>query len=382
MKLRKTISHFPFFLFLLLVNGCLDPYAPPATTSSKIYLVVDGFLNAGDSSCTITLTRSQALSVMGAPTSVTGANVVVEDSDGGSTSLSSQGNGVYSNARVPLNLSKTYRVRIIDNGSTYYSDFVPINQSPPIDSVSWSLAYHGAGDPSVGISVSTHGNANQSQYYLWKFQETWQYSAKYSSDLRFQNGKVSISLDTVFYCWQTLNSSSILISSTTELTKNRVSQFPITATGRNDIKFKEAYSILVSQLSLTQDAFEYYQQLKANTENLGTIFGPQPSLLRGNFHSVTTPSEPVFGYFMATTVSQKRIFVLPDQLPSLVNPVVTGYETCRLDTLKIKDVPTYAGNKVFVTSYGYVLEGYLITTIDCVDCRLNGGTNHKPSYWF
>ncbi len=149
----------------------------------------------------------------------------------------------------------------------------------------------------------------------------------------------------------------------------------------NSVKLLDGYSILVTQLSLTQGAFQYWQQLEATTENLGTIFGPLPSQFSGNIHSVTNPSEPVFGYFSASSVSEKRIFIKPGDFPAPLGHVVTGYEGCTLTQLPAKDIGQLGGN-VIASSYGVGPAGYNVTSVDCVDCRLKGGVNIKPSYWY
>jgi hypothetical protein len=74
------------------------------------------------------------------------------------------------------------------------------------------------------------------------------------------------------------------------------------------------YSILVKQYALTEDGYHYYQILKKNTESLGSIFDAQPSELTCNFHSLQDPTEIVIGFFSASSVVQKRIFIDKSQV--------------------------------------------------------------------
>jgi hypothetical protein len=380
MNRRKINLIIPLSL-LIIINGCLEPYAPPASTIDKNYLVVDGFINASDNSSTITLTRSQPLNSSDSAEQVTDAAVSIEDSDGNSRPLTSKGAGVYVNTNLAIDASKTYRLHISEKSEDYYSDFVPVNQSPSIDSVQWSLQQV-QGDTSVRFYVNTHGSENQSRYYLWSFQETWLYSAAYNTEVKFSNGVVYPAFDSVYFCWKTVNSTSILIASSTQLSQNVISHFQLHSEPVGSIKLRVGYSFLVNQLSITKDAFEYWQKLKSNTENLGTIFGTLPSQFSGNIRSATNPSEPVFGYFFAGSLSSKRIFITPYQLPKPTTPAITGYEDCQLFALPIDKVPTYTGGGVFVRSYGFLPEGYYLSTKECTDCRYHGGTNVKPGYWY
>ncbi|MEJ7664694.1 MAG: DUF4249 family protein [Hymenobacter sp.] len=50
------------------------------------------------------------------------------------------------------------------------------------------------------------------------------------------------------------------------------------------------YSILVRQYALTPEEFAYWDKLRKNTENLGTLFDPLPSQLSGNVHRLTMPA--------------------------------------------------------------------------------------------
>ncbi|HLZ15951.1 MAG TPA: DUF4249 domain-containing protein [Cyclobacteriaceae bacterium] len=368
------------FSMVILVTGCLDPYAAPNVNGSGNYLVISGFLNASDSSCSITLSRSLPLSSTDVPTPVSDATVAIEDSNGNSFSILQQTTGVYTNLNLPLSSQLKYRLHIVTgNGKSYRSDYVSIALCPPIDTVGWTLGRVN-NMPTLNIYVSTHGSGGGSPYYLWNFEETWEYKAAFRSQLKVVNGQVVTNDDNNYYCWRTLPSTDILIASAKQLSQNVVNQFQLTSIPANSVKLLDGYSILVTQQSLTEGAFEYWQQLKATTENLGTIFGPLPSQLSGNIHSETNVTEPVFGYFSATSVSQKRIFIKPGDFAS-PGYVVTGNEDC-ITTMVPADQINDIGADVIVSSYGVGPIGYLVTSVACTDCRLNGGVNVKPSFWY
>ncbi len=367
-------------------NGCVEPYLPPTISGARNYLAISGFLNAGDSSCIITLNLSQALSSVDPPPTVSDASVFVEDNNGISSVLSPQGYGVYSNLHIPLNSQLTYRLHVVvDNGESYYSDYVPVLQTPAIDTVGWDLSKKGTAETAVNIYVRSHGSLQQSQYYFWNYSETWEYTSYYTSPIKYDNGQVVAVQDSTYYCWLTQNSTDILISTTAQLSQNIVNRFVLTSIPDNSIKLYIGYSIVVEQMSLTKDAFEYWKQLKSNTENLGTIFGPLPTQFNGNIYSANNPSEPVFGYFSAATTSEKRIFIKPGDYPYPGTLFNTGNEDCvPLNTINANNL-SQLGYNALISPIGEGPEGplaYYISTLDCVDCRLKGGSTHKPSFWF
>src|SRR6202012_4114028 len=98
--------------------------------------------------------------------------------------------------------------------------------------------------------------------------------------------------------------------------QNPLTQIPLTSE-----KVETKYSIIVRQYALTQEAYNFYQNIKKNTEQLGSIFDAQPSQLSGNIHNVTNPNEPVVGYVTVSTVQSKRIFIAHESLPGDIQPI-------------------------------------------------------------
>jgi hypothetical protein len=173
-----------------------------------------------------------------------------------------------------------------------------------------------------------------------------------------------------------------------------VNNAPLALVPANSEKLRFRYSILVKQYAITADAFNYFELLKKNTEQIGGIFDPQPSELTGNMHCTSNPNEPVIGFVTVGQVTQKRIFVDKASLPP--NWVAeTPYGSCHLDELlyarkvtsTIPTIPPIYVNEVYnliysglVLTVDYAPGGYTASTPICVDCTLRG-TNKKPSFW-
>jgi hypothetical protein len=151
----------------------------------------------------------------------------------------------------------------------------------------------------------------------------------------------------------------------------------------NSTKLRYKYSILVKQYSLSAEEFAYWELLQKNTENIGTIFDPQPSQLTGNVHSLSDAAEPVIGYVGVQSVAEKRIFIKRDELPRSWR-ALTGYEqNCPApDTLR---PATGSALEVFRSGRAIPIDrveggGLLYSSAECVDCRKRG-TNVRPSFW-
>src|SRR5579872_1534045 len=147
-------------LSLLLLAACRKAYQPPAVAHPPNYLVVEGFIeNNGTDTTYFTLSRTVKVD-SSAFTPETGARVFVEGSDNTSYSLSDFGNGRYGAALSALSGSAAYRLHIYTNDNKEYaSDYVPLVNNPPIDSINWvrqdDPAHNG-----VAIYANTHDPQN------------------------------------------------------------------------------------------------------------------------------------------------------------------------------------------------------------------------------
>jgi hypothetical protein len=360
-------------------TGCKQAYIPPAQKTNLNLLVVDGMLNSSPGSATtFRLSRTQKIGdSAGAYTPELQAQLTILGSSGDSYPIPEQGNGLYSTAPLSINPAEKYQLQITThNGSKYLSEAVPVLTSPPIDSLSW-----GPKD-SIGkltVSVNTHDPANNSHYYFWTFSETWEYHAVENAELTLQNGLIVFvdSTNQTYACWKTFGSTDILLGNTTNLGEDRISQAPLITIAQDDQRLSVRYSILVSQSLLTQPAYQYWLILQKNTQNLGSLFDPQPSQLSGNYHCVTNPGEPVIGYLSAGTIRQQRLFIPGTQPKDTVTPdcnnVVIGTNQTNY---QLYDYPDTTFGPFYFTGMSTVL-----SKKRCLDCRMQGGTNQKPSFW-
>lgn len=383
--MHKQALTIPLLLILLFATRCKRDYNPPVLLTNPKLLVIDGFINMGANSTTaFTLSRTQKLGdSLGAYTPEGQATVTIIAGNGNSYPLQDMGNGTYNSSQLSLDPAQKYRLKITTrNGSQYESDTVSTRTSQPIDSLTWKQ------DDSSGnviVSVNTHDPTNNSHYYRWFYSETWEYHAPLQSELQLINGEIYYAIDSltqqflIYYCWRSANSTDIVLGNTTTLGQDRVSQQPIGTIPNGAQKISVKYSMLASQYVLTPDAYQYWLILQKNTQNLGTLFDPQPSQLVGNFHCLTNPKEPVIGYLTASSISQQRLFIDNKQVHNW-------------DTLTLECPFRQTGwdqNNFHIYNYPDTLWGpyyfsgpaLYLSKRDCLDCRKQGGTLQKPSFW-
>ena len=383
-------------MIAIIVIACKQSYTPPAITANANYLVVEGLININDSTF---INLSRTVRVMSASTvkPELKATVTIESNTGNSYPLKEVGNGVYSAQSYNLSPANQYRPRIrTSNANTYTSDFGPTKVTPPIDSMIRQFKPDG-----LYISVNTHDATGNTRYYRWEYSETWVYTAAYDPSFIVVNNHILLRtpVQSTYTCWRNVNSSDITLASSAKLTQDVMYQAPITLVPMVSAKLSSRYSILVKQYALTEDAFNFWQLLKKNTEQLGGIFDAQPSSITGNIHNIADYSELVLGYISAGSAQQKRIFVDNKALPkgwgtdspfnicapnpdNPYNPVtvpMSGYAAYFFGTVP---GPLFLYTPISI----YQVHPGPDTLFDavpvyCADCRMAGGSINKPAFW-
>jgi hypothetical protein len=391
-----------------LLGACKDRYGLPMERSLSNSLVVEGNILKGDSTF-IRLSRVTSVGDLNLLPE-TGATVIVEGADNTTTTLSETEPGLYKVAPIDLNSSVNYRLRILSGSKEYESDWTSLINTADIESVFWER------NDGIDILVKSSGNADNSRYYKWDYEEVWDFYSKYKSyayftyvglDERLQpiiqcidkeeNGEQfntcidvygpfgSVYNDSMYHCWKYQQSRSITIGSTAALNDN-VMQSVVRKIENNGFELNSLYSILVKQTGLSKESYEFYKILKGNSEGVGTIFDAQPSQLKTNLHCVTDPGERVIGFIDATSVKTKRLFISNSEVgdwnydpymgcvngncnngPEAVEEAV-NFGQVPVEVLEFEDDPAFRVTQVSTSSSL------------CVDCRLRG-VHRKPEFW-
>jgi len=378
----KCLIMFVFCTFL----GCRKPYNPPAINAPNGFLVVEGAINPGSDSTSITLSRTVNISSNVTINPVTGAIVNVLRDDNVAYPLTEAGNGTYTSPGLNLDNSYQYKLSIkTSDGKQYQSDPEPVLITPPIDSVGYNIV---AG-PNTGVQVyaNTHDPTGKIQYYRWDYTENWEFSAEFPSQYIAIGGVIfrRTQAQLVSPCYTSEISSDIVLGSSAKLSQALIYQSPITFIASTSEKLENRYRIQVRQYALSSDAYNFWVNLKKNTEQLGSIFDAEPSQAPGNIHCITNPTEPVVGYISVCTVTTKTIFVYNYNLPTWV---ATYPYTCNLDTAGVgsanyQNALNFPSVIYIASSYGpdpLNPAGYLTTSRECADCTIRGSIT-PPPYW-
>ncbi|MGW8315422.1 MAG: DUF4249 domain-containing protein [Bacteroidales bacterium] len=381
MRLNKWIIG---WLLAVLVNGCIEPFEPDIEETGGV-LVVDGRLTDAEEIQTIAISRSTPYnSPQFQP--VSGCVVRVEDGEGAGISFPETGAGYYQSGLEPgfLSEGKAYKLIVITpDDNRYESAYDTLLACAPIERLSYQLEVQGTSDPEInyyGIRfyADVSGSTAASRNYMWTYEETWEYLAPY---------KLQYAWDGVFHdytpelhglkvCYLTELLSNFEVGTSSLSGRNELLHQPLHFVSNQTPRLREKYSLLVMQHSLSGGAFLYWDKLKAQYSNTGSLYETQPAKATGNICKVADPEEKVLGYFFVSQVKKKRITVSED----FDFPIAPF--NCPLDTANsVEDFGV--DYPYFMYSISFMGRGppYAYSFKECHDCTYRGGVTTKPEYW-
>ncbi len=324
MKLLSIYTRLFFCLaFVLVHQGCIEPLDVQTEVSRQL-LVVEGSISTGQGPHSIRLETSDQFGDVftGFPTPVSEATVYIRDSRGNNQYLEEDRTGLYltdSDFKIEVNESYTLNVNTPD-GDWYISTPQQVLPVTPIDdlSIEW-VKQPGLSDLSfesgVDVFCEFTDPADEQNFYQWNVIGEYKISTRpdlYVAPGPFGGGTPSPK-NCCAICWvkePTVDVATYLFKdnlSNGNTTKTQVGYIP-----DDGARFEDKYMVVVEQLSLTQEAFQFFSLIQNQASIDGDIFDPPPATIRGNMINVNNPSEAVIGHFSVSDVAVDTIFIQND----------------------------------------------------------------------
>lgn len=384
--MKTYMKNGSIFLTLLLVLGlgsCIDEYEHSGLEDISGLLVIEGTIT--NDSTKIRLSRSVKLSesAINAPV-IDNAQVTIETEKGTVFQPArSVEDGTYFFLTGDLDFTDKYRTKVILNGETYVSAFKTPQKTPPVD---FKFDKKEKGAP-VKLLVSTQGSDDESRYYMWSYDEIWEYSSRLMANA-YQYPETGIGKDVTViesnpyspyhYCWSFGKSNSILLGSSAKLSENKIDNFSLQEYPPSNLRFSLLHYVKLKQYCLSKEGYDYYYNLKQNTESSGGIFGPIPSEMKGNIQCLTDESMIVIGYIeVAENHINEQYFPRKNDLYE-----ADYREKCDIYSITSLIEEEISFGEVTVVDYADEIDDRQYAYRSCVDCRTYGGYyNKKPSHW-
>ncbi len=395
---RIPSSH-PFLLGFITwtLVACQEPI-DLGISDLNSFLVVDGLITDQPGPYTVSLSVSSPLNVREFQ-SVEGATVEIEEEGGQVELLKEFNTGVYSTSEggIQGRAGQQYRLRIrLPEGQEYESEWVSLKPAPPIEEVYFRLEQRERIDTRLErgaqIYLSTRDPSQSTRFYRWEWEATFLHVAPFSSGLEFQGNDIAEFVGSNQVCYNSTFSDRIYLASSVENTTDQISDFPLVYVSGFGQELLYRYSILVKQYALSEKEYLFWSALEEANENSGTFYDRQPQSTTGNVFRIGAPEERVLGYFSASGVSQKRLFIDRTELPRDMNVGLNYIFGCfnQADTLtKERETDQDVFNAVlggrkfydFLRNDDTGILGWIMVTCECSDCTEQGGTTVQPEFW-
>ena len=373
-----------FVFSMLLLFACIKSYDPVINSDALKKYVVSGRITDTEGWQTIEVSLS---SPIGAPDfiPVEGCQVTIVNDQGKVFPTFAYDQGQYKawmfrNDLVP---GTSFQVKVITpEGDLLQSGFEMLNRGPNLDSVYYHIKEVPSSTPgvtSIGMQfyVDLVAVGDYSRYYKWEITETWEYHAahavEYYYDGTFHQVKPPDSTNKI--CWYTGLVKNVFTVSTKSLSQNIYRQFPLHTVDGHTSRMGIGYSMLVRQLALSEKAYNYWEQMRINSNNPGGLYEQQPLAIKGNLINVTHPEKEVLGYFYAVSEVTRRYFY--KNIPGLPLDFPDGCGESQLGRFGWKEFFKYE----YPIYYYFPPVGLRILDVNCVDCRKAGGLTQKPDFW-
>jgi len=378
------IKNISVIVILLLLFGCIKPYDPLIDSNVENKYVVSGRITDTEGWQEVKVSLSSPIeSPEYVP--VSACQVKILDDKGHVFSLEEYKPGQYQvwMGQEYLTPGTSYQVRVTTpGGEELVSAFDTMQTGPQLDSVYYHLEDVPTSNPEIYLRVmqfyvDLNAEDDNSQYYKWEVVETWEYHAAHAVEYYYDGTfhEIAPPDSSMMVCWVTGLVKNVFTISTASLSQNTYNQYPLHFIDGHSSRLGILYSILVRQLALSEAAYNYWEQLRINSNEQGGLYEKQPLAIKGNLLNVSNPEKDVLGYFYAASESARRYFYQDIEgidLDFIDYCVESGLGMGGWKEFSQHDYPVY-----------YYYKKHVVTILNyfCVDCRLKGGTTDKPDFW-
>lgn len=322
--MKYTAFIISIFLFL---TACIDPIIPDySKIVNENRLVVDASFNVGDGIHEVDINRTFTSGTNGGTTTVSQANVYLEDSLGNIYQLEERLNGNYviQDQDICLEAGKQFKLLIeLANGESFNSPFKKAPEIIKFDKISYRVINKQIFRDERPISVEflefngeNNSNQNETLYYQIDYDGSYAYSAPFQGSgecwpaCAGQTPPSNLSSSpAICYIFEQvrepLNANSLLPANTEVVLLNF----------RTDFRFKIEYSMNLKINCIDKDTYNFLKAQAAQIAFGGGLFDSPPTNIIGNIVRTDVEDTYALGNFSISNGYQQRVYV--QTIPSI-----------------------------------------------------------------
>ncbi|MBI9069072.1 MAG: DUF4249 family protein [Salinivirgaceae bacterium] len=389
-----------FAIIIISISSCIEEYNYENFVQDEKVLVIDGQILTNEVYQTVKIswTTSPNYPVFNP---VTNCLVFAEDMDGNLFNFEENaffGNGIY-RAEIPIDylyFGNKFRLFVeTPDGKKFQSSFEELKACVAVDTITYDYLQNnnksqdGLAD-GIKFNLNMKNQTGFSEFYRVMVNESWEYHTPWPIEkyVKISYKGLSVEQQPPDYskqiCYRSLDLKNIYTVSFNNVSavENITKQLHAVTTETQRLKYR--YSLLISQFSLTQQAYLYWEDLRKASQVEEGIFGKTPINVKGNINCVTDADVVALGYFGVSDVTTKRFFYndipeiefYPFQFGCTPNEVIEKSFWATLGRLDKDDLPYY-----IPLNPSYDPTGYYLANQTCFDCRTAGGSLSVFDFW-
>ena len=299
-----------FALFLSLTVSCIEKLDFIGETQEG-QLIIYGLFTDSDERQVVNVSRT-ALSGL-APVGVPNARVSVLNESGEKFPYFSLGNGEYELYGCRAQEGKSYMLQVELDGKVYRSKSEKVPKLGAVDVLSFTFEEEPfRTDVPENVfkvfSETTLPDTKDPIYLRWTIEETYLWPLAWLKGTGipppqpppcFISDRIEPNRINLFDGSGTSTRNSTLV-----LARRVV-----------DNSFQYPFFVTVKQLSITRDAYNYWERIKIVINNQGSLFDIPPAPVNGNIFNVKDSEETVLGYFEVAKTTTSRIYTTNADVP-------------------------------------------------------------------
>ncbi len=343
------------------------------------------------------------------------ANVAVLDNAGIRYEFDESSPGIYESvASFAAELGKTYQLEVTTNdGRRFSSTPMEITGLSSIDDIRAEKTISDSGVEGIGIFIDGSPLQGTAHNFRYTYEETYKIIAPNWSPFEFQLTNydpcalpvVTYDLDVVprtqeeQVCYNTLPSNEIVQNQLND--DVGLENFMVRFIGKDNFIISHRYSIEVSQLVSSTEAYGFYEQLDNFSKNENIFSSVQPGAIGGNISALDGSQAMAIGFFDVVSVSKSRVFLnfadfFPDEdLPpypincSLHSSPESHVSYCA-NSLSSNNCPQSIIERINLGIISFIGDNgsnigtcpgpYIYVAAACGDCT-ELGSNTVPEFW-
>jgi hypothetical protein len=318
-------------LLCFLLGGCVDPVDLKPTQEVR-YLAVQGLITDEPGPYTVKL---QMTVPYGRPTGkkeegVKGAQVVITDERGVHEVLKEHGLGIFRTSSTGLRgrVGGVYTLTVtLKDGRTYRSTAEVLAPVAPIEDLQLEFqkkpVFDGGVEPIANQRFEAFVQAkdpdNAKNFYRWEWEAIYEVSTQpwdYVEVPPLGNEPIPKPKKCCQTCW-VYDTTNLMVVGADRLFNGNKFRQPVGIVPLTGETINVRLRVEAVQYSLSETGYGFWEDFIAQTRGIGSVLDPPPANAKGNVQNTANPQEPVFGYFGASAVTRKAVFVNRDEVPQV-----------------------------------------------------------------